>query len=63
MKNRSIQDAAVIAVAIFPVPICITTIHNLHFYLDIMKQMREAIEAGRFQAWRDEFLAIRQEGV
>jgi queuine tRNA-ribosyltransferase len=41
----------------------LATIHNLHFYLDIMKQMREAIEAGRFQAWRDEFLAIRQEGV
>ncbi|HAB47373.1 MAG TPA: tRNA guanosine(34) transglycosylase Tgt, partial [Lautropia sp.] len=41
----------------------LATIHNLHFYLDIMRQMREAIEEGRFQAWRDEFLAIRLEGV
>lgn len=41
----------------------LATIHNLHFYLDIMRQMREAIEEGRFQAWRDEFLAIRIEGV
>jgi len=41
----------------------LATIHNLHFYLDIMRQMREAIEEGRFQAWRDAFLAIRLEGV
>jgi queuine tRNA-ribosyltransferase len=41
----------------------LATINNLHFYLDIMRQMREAIEEGRFQAWRDEFLAIRLEGV
>ena len=41
----------------------LATIHNLHFYLDIMRQMREAIEEGRFQAWRDEFLAMRLEGV
>lgn len=31
------------------------TIHNLHFYQDLMRAMRVAIEADRFPAWRDEF--------
>ncbi|MBA2479531.1 MAG: tRNA guanosine(34) transglycosylase Tgt [Planctomycetes bacterium] len=33
------------------------TIHNLHFYQDLMRAMREAIEGDRFAAWRDAFLA------
>ena len=41
----------------------LATIHNLHFYLDIMRQMREAIEAARFEDWRRDFLAVRLEGV
>lgn len=41
----------------------LATIHNLHFYLDIMRQMREAIEAGCFQRWREDFLKKRAEGV
>jgi queuine tRNA-ribosyltransferase len=41
----------------------LATIHNLHFYLDIMRQMREAIEAARFEDWRRDFLAARLEGV
>ncbi len=32
------------------------TIHNLHFYQDLMRAMRAAIEADRFAVWRDEFL-------
>lgn len=35
----------------------LNTIHNLHYYLDTMRQAREAIEAGRFAAWRDATLA------
>ena len=31
------------------------TIHNLHFYQDLMRAMRTAIEQDRFAAWRDEF--------
>jgi queuine tRNA-ribosyltransferase len=31
------------------------TIHNLHFYQDLMRAMRAAIEADRFAAWREEF--------
>src|ERR1041384_7091696 len=30
----------------------LTSIHNLHFYLNLMREMREAIEAQRFGAWR-----------
>ena len=33
----------------------LNTIHNLHFYLNLMKQMREAILEGRFDAWTENF--------
>ena len=32
----------------------LNTLHNLHFYLSLMAQAREAIEAGRFEAFRRE---------
>ena len=31
------------------------TIHNLHFYINLMRQMREAIQEGRFQQFRTLF--------
>jgi queuine tRNA-ribosyltransferase len=37
----------------------LNSIHNLHYYLDLMAQMRDAIAAGRFAAWRREFHALR----
>ena len=37
----------------------LNTLHNLHFYLTIMQEMREAISAGRFQAWRTQFARDR----
>jgi len=37
----------------------LNTIHNLHYYLDLMAQMRAAIAAGRFDAWRRDFHARR----
>jgi queuine tRNA-ribosyltransferase len=40
----------------------LSTIHNLHFYLGLMQQMREAIEAGRLDAWRATFAAERARG-
>ena len=40
----------------------LNTIHNLHYYLDLMVQMRTAIEAGEFTAWRRGFYALRQGG-
>jgi queuine tRNA-ribosyltransferase len=41
----------------------LATQHNLHFYLQIMREMRAAILEGRFEAWRVAFLAERQAGV
>jgi len=37
----------------------LNTLHNLHFYLDIMSQMRQAIENGCFETWKKEFLGRR----
>jgi queuine tRNA-ribosyltransferase len=37
----------------------LATLHNLHHYLDLMRWMREAIEAGRFADFRREFHAGR----
>jgi queuine tRNA-ribosyltransferase len=41
----------------------LTSIHNLHFYLHLMREIREALEAGRFEAWRRQFKADRARGV
>ncbi|MGB3835389.1 tRNA guanosine(34) transglycosylase Tgt [Castellaniella sp.] len=41
----------------------LNTLHNLHFYLNLMAEMREAIEHQRFAAWRDNFLRDRQRGI
>jgi queuine tRNA-ribosyltransferase len=37
----------------------LNTVHNLHFYLTIMAEMRQAIENGNFQAWRAQFARDR----
>ncbi len=34
----------------------LNTLHNLHFYLDTMRQIREAIEFGTFESFRKAFL-------
>jgi queuine tRNA-ribosyltransferase len=39
------------------------TIHNLHYYQTLMREMRSAIEADRFDAFRDQFHADRARGV
>ncbi|MDD3774573.1 MAG: tRNA guanosine(34) transglycosylase Tgt [Sulfurovaceae bacterium] len=39
----------------------LATIHNLYYYLDLMKQMREAILEDRFDEFRTEFYAKRQQ--
>lgn len=41
----------------------LNTLHNLHFYLTIMQEMRDAIAAGSFQAWREEFARNRARGI
>ena len=39
------------------------TIHNLHFYLDLLGQAREHIESGDFQAWSGHWIAEYEEGA
>jgi queuine tRNA-ribosyltransferase len=41
----------------------LNTIHNLHYYLDLMRQAREAIDAGAFQAFRIRFHQDRSHGA
>jgi queuine tRNA-ribosyltransferase len=41
----------------------LNTIHNLYFYLQLMREMRAAIEAGTFSAWRAQFHADRARGI
>jgi queuine tRNA-ribosyltransferase len=40
----------------------LNTIHNLHFYLDLMRHIRVAIEAGRIEAFAREFRARQETG-
>ena len=37
----------------------LNTLHNLHFYQTIMAEMRQAIENGTFETWRETFLSQR----
>lgn len=41
----------------------LATAHNLHFYLTLMSEMRQAIAEGRFAAWRAQFHLDRARGV
>ena len=41
----------------------LNTIHNLHYYLDILRQMREALDDDRFHAWTLQFHAERARGI
>jgi queuine tRNA-ribosyltransferase len=41
----------------------LNTIHNLYFYQELMKEMRLAIAAGRFAAWRSAFYAAQQQAL
>ena len=41
----------------------LNSIHNLHFYQDFTARLREALEQGRFEVWREQFLADRRAGV
>ncbi len=41
----------------------LNTLHNLHFYLTIMQEMRDAIAKGEFQQWRAQFARDRARGI
>mgnify|MGYP005638302307 CR=1 FL=1 len=40
----------------------LATLHNIHFFLMLMRSMRSAIVDGRFADWRQEFFATYQDG-
>ena len=39
------------------------SIHNLHYYLNLMREVREALDEGRFEAFRNQFKTDRARGV
>jgi len=41
----------------------LNTLHNLHYYLNLMAEARKAIAAGRFSLFRKEFYAKRADGA
>ncbi|MBA2963011.1 MULTISPECIES: tRNA guanosine(34) transglycosylase Tgt [Ramlibacter] len=41
----------------------LATIHNLHYYLNLMQEVRDALDAGRFAAFREQFRRDRAHGV
>src|SRR5436190_13860140 len=41
----------------------LASVHNLHFYVDLMRQVREALEVGRFAEFAAQFRVDRSRGV
>ena len=41
----------------------LASIHNLHYYVNLMREVREALDAGRFAAFAQQFKADRARGV
>lgn len=41
----------------------LNTIHNLHYYLHLMQEIRDALDADRFEEWKAEFYENRAHGV
>ncbi len=41
----------------------LASIHNLHYYVNLMREVREALDEGRFDPWRRQFAAHRARGV
>jgi queuine tRNA-ribosyltransferase len=41
----------------------LATIHNLHYYLNLMREIRDAIDEGRFAEFRQQFREDRARGV
>lgn len=41
----------------------LNTIHNLHYYLHLMREIRDALDADRFDEWKEEFYRNRARGV
>ncbi len=40
----------------------LASVHNLHYYVNLMREVRKALELGGFEAWRQRFAADRGRG-
>jgi queuine tRNA-ribosyltransferase len=41
----------------------LASIHNLHYYVNLMREVRTALDEGRFEAFRALFRADRAQGI
>lgn len=41
----------------------LNTLHNLHYYLNLMQEMRTALENGTFTQWKEQFAKDRARGI
>ena len=41
----------------------LASIHNLHYYVNLMREVREALDGGRFAAYRVQFKRDRERGI
>lgn len=41
----------------------LNTLHNLHYYLNLMKEMRDALDTGTFAQWKEQFAKDRAKGI
>jgi queuine tRNA-ribosyltransferase len=41
----------------------LASIHNLHYFLNLMREVREALDVGAFAAFRAQFKTDRARGV
>jgi queuine tRNA-ribosyltransferase len=41
----------------------LASIHNLHYYVNLMRELRQALDEDRFDSWRAQFHADRARGV
>lgn len=41
----------------------LNTIHNLHFYLNLMQEIRDALDNDTFDEWREKFAEDRKRGI
>jgi queuine tRNA-ribosyltransferase len=38
----------------------LNTVHNVHFFVGFLRRIREAVRAGRLEAFRNDFYATRE---
>mgnify|MGYP002144758103 CR=1 FL=1 len=41
----------------------LASVHNLHYYVNLMREVRQALDDGRFETWRAQFAADRACGI